>query len=477
MKKTTLFILALVATTITTQVTAQDSLFDLKSYKTTNYERSSLDLNFDMNEFFNVLNRNKNDVNKTSNGNSTMNIETSYLKSIYTRRNISNYELRTTLFSEYKTFQNQIDSIPFSSKTFSMNNNISTEASYSTDRYYSASTENFLKVGGRIYLYLSPKFQWNESFDKYTNRKVEKSTIQENSFYADASFTIGHGHGRMENIEDAVEAIYILDDLAKNKLLTKEYSATDVNKLANKITELKKERFFDERLFRQKTMKELISLLTDYNLIKEHNIDVFNILADYHYYAGIKERQSGKKLEYYLSPHFEYNTTSFNRHPTHDRLFQNYIANIEYLNSKPISLKWQQFYSASINANVSNNANYEYYQIPADSVNKTNSFYYSHQIGAGYSINYYPSTRTSFKLGGRVNYRYSKQKDIYNFHDYSFGIIMEGYYYLSERLRLSGEFNISQSISSNNFTDTNLPKSYQNYLSQKLNFHLTYFLF
>jgi hypothetical protein len=308
------------------------------------------------------------------------------------------------------------------------------------------------------------------------SNKINETTINSN-----AEVNIGHGHGRIENVEDAVEAIYILNDLSKINLLTRNYTEYDIKVLADKITLIRKERYFDERIYKQKAIKELFSLLMEIGLIKSENIDIFNVLNDYHFLAGIVERPSGHKIEYYFTGGMTY-YGSMNSNPQgsfrQKENSEKAAISIDFYYEDPISIKWQQNFIGTCNLSnlwitkrLKNTGSNDFDYM-------TNAQKLSGKLDFLYSIGYYPDTRTYCGLTSNVSYSNiinSYGKKIYQYL-ITVGIGFNSYYYLSEKLRLSGIFNIyyHDDEAAEKF---NINSNTIKIFSNNLNLELTYYIF
>jgi hypothetical protein len=59
---------------------------------------------------------------------------------------------------------------------------------------------------------------------------------------------LGIGYGRIENVQDARQAIYIANALSKNGVLTRNLSNSEMFELSQIISTVKNKRFLDSRL-------------------------------------------------------------------------------------------------------------------------------------------------------------------------------------------------------------------------------------
>jgi hypothetical protein len=488
MKKITLLFGVLTSFLISPQLKAQDSIFDLKNYKTTNYERSSLDIVFDLNETGNGSSYRINNIDykeEHNYNNGELNLQSNYLKTVFLKEKIVNYGLSLSVDEGFSksTEVYSYDTVFRDNKNLGYHGALNLSGNYDLNFYYAPSNKNFLIVGGNASIGQSNSYRHIE--------RTELKAIEEekgNNFQSVINLNLGHGHGRIENIEDAVEAIYILKELSDNGLLSRKYTEVDIKEFADKITLVKKERFFDERLYRQKSMKTMVEFLEETGLTDKTGVNVFNTIADYHYYAGIETRPSGKKLQYYLTPSL---SSSMETSPTtvndisyqldENHLIGKLVVSTEYYNYKPISIKWQRNFYARASVSKSwdrKELDYHSANITYDNPYKTKTYYGNVQIN--YSYGYYPNTRTYINARLAANYNLEVDQPgeaIKNY--FNGGLSISSYYYLSSKLRLSGNFNLTANINSEEYAysvnSTNTRKNI--YLNNNLALALTYYIF
>lgn len=478
-----IILLVFIVTSLNFVVKAQNIDFDLKSYKTTDYERSSLNLDFDLGESFSSVNSgydysddsfDNSRINKT--GRANINLGSEFNKIIQSTSKIVNYGSSLSLNDSYQRGSSQridLDTTSDFSRIFQGDYNLS--GYYHLDYYYSNNLKSYLLLGGATSLGF---LQVNNKYEKNDILNEDPYTKNGSSIYA--SVSLGHGHGRVEQVEDAVEALYILHELNANGQLNKAINENDVKILADKITYLKKERYFDSRIQRQKTMKELIGLLSENGIIEEENIEVYNTIADYHYFAGIQTRSSGKKFSYYLSPRVDLDETNVSNEDYTQNLDLVFSGNLYFVDYKPVSVKWQRNFNGSVSVQRIWEKDADYVkEIDVKNELESRSDYVYSTIS--YAIGYYPSTRSYIDASCYANLQYRFIND-----DQSttwmtnVGLNVSGYYYFSERVRLSlsGRLQLY-----GNKSDYNRDEETQNYSRNSNQFHqslsmsLQYFLF
>lgn len=131
---------------------------------------------------------------------------------------------------------------------------------------------------------------------------ADSLTNKERNSNVSLQFTVGFGKGRLENVTDAQMAYFILNDLQNQKLLTRQFSASDMQGLAKTITNINNTRLFDFRRRRKFELQQIDSFLQQSNLTEKYNIDYFTTLTDNWYYAFNPYRVHGKQQYIKLQP-------------------------------------------------------------------------------------------------------------------------------------------------------------------------------
>lgn len=436
-----------------TQLTAQVKEFDLSTYQTSDYKRSSLDLNTQLSQGASDKSSiyDKQLDYKESQFSSNGQLKSNWHYIDFKRERIINYGSNIDFYGSYG--HTKKDSIISAIKKNYSDGRIvfSVNGFYNYEKFYGSRLKNSWYINGDL--------NFAGRTDNTTTKNdsiIKKSSFQGNPLIS-SSIKIGHAHGRMEHVSVASEAIYILDDLESSGLLTRTLTDNDVVKLADKINELKQERFFDERLYRMKVMEELIGFLKENSLIEAESVKVFNIISDYHFMAGIQTRTSGKRLNYDISIKDTYFYSNNESARTFNYNNVDGYLNIGFQANKPISLKWQRNFRSNIS--LSN--------LPILNA------------AARYSIGYYPNTRTYFSANTNVNLNYRDRPDQYYELNYTLGLGVGGYYYLSEKMRLSASLSLYNDHVENALiiSAENIAKKIDNSIQQTCNLALTYYIF
>ncbi|MDO9510971.1 MAG: hypothetical protein Q7J34_04370 [Bacteroidales bacterium] len=122
----------------------------------------------------------------------------------------------------------------------------------------------------------------------------EKTSI--NQTLLSPQMYLGGGYGRIERVEDARHAMYILQELTLKKRLSRPFNAADVEQLALRIAELKNERVLDSRLKNIYEMEQLDAFLREHSLVELTDAAYFTTLYDMWQYGGNVIRLSGQRL-------------------------------------------------------------------------------------------------------------------------------------------------------------------------------------
>jgi len=314
---------------------------------------------------------------------------------------------------------------------------------------------------------------YNYNNNKYnTNSSDSKSTV--NNFQTLFSIGIGVGLGRIEEVGDARQAIYILQELQKQKLLKKELSAEKINELAQLITTVKNKRQFDSRikLIEEITTVDSFFVANDF-IDKDHSTAYFTTLYDNWQYANVS-RQSGNRFTVGVTPSGVYNSLhrkeSYNPHYTieSDRDTWNLGADffVSFESEKPINLKWQQSFFAKYTLGT----NREIIDDDGQSIHSTT-------LMASYGLGFYPNSRTEIKgsLSQDIDYLFNESGSTWAT---TTALNFQMSYYFSPQLRLSLSYRAGFDYygAKNKYFDRIL-YSKNKYPTNVLSFGLSYSLF
>ncbi len=320
-------------------------------------------------------------------------------------------------------------------------------------------------------------FYNHNSFTEFKNdssvvyRKNKQENVSNNYII---SVPILLGWGRLERIEDARLAIYILDDLKQAGLLARNVSDVDIEELALRISEIKNERFFDSRLKKIWELEQIDSVLASMGLFEEEKINYFALLNDNMDYSNGPVRQSGFRISAGTSPDLNYskyrideednfyNIDSISRIQSDQKnrdIGINIICRIDY--HKPLNLFWQLLVTNELTISKSFSKMVDtQYNSGTDENSESQAIYDRAQARIGY----YPNSRTSlyFFIDEQFIFRKTIPDESVNtkhtqLSSYA-GISMD--YYISSRIRLNLNSSLNYSINSyksvNKYDNTNL---------------------
>ena len=211
--------------------------FDLNKYYTPNIVRNALDLDFSSSgQFANVYNEfdHLSVTNESFSSNIAGTINSSFSTYRNTRKRISSLMLNGSFSGSYSSIRETTGSTnKNNSNTGGLNLNYS-------DKFYKTSTL-FLSAG--IIARLIPTYNKQQLQSDPNPREINEKI---NRYYFNPS--IGIGIGRIEQVQDARQAIYLLDDLSKKGVLSRQLTNNEVFSLAQQMSKIKNKRFLDSRL-------------------------------------------------------------------------------------------------------------------------------------------------------------------------------------------------------------------------------------
>ena len=242
---------------------------------------------------------------------------------------------------------------------------------------------------------------------------------------------ISVGRGRIEPVQDARQAVYILSDLSKRGYITKKLSEQEVNGFAQIISAVKNKRFLDYRLHLIDEISHVDSFLLSNNYLKKSGAGYFTTLYDYWLYGALFQRGAGCEVSANLTPYYKYDKRQYQYQEM--RMNQTGVsANVSLNYEKPINLYWQQSAVASVigfyNSTKRNGVN--------QSSNERCGI-----IQGKYSIGYYPNSRTNLNIGVSEEFSYN-DFDGRDFYYSTTSLNLSTYYYISPQFRLSGNVNL-----------------------------------
>jgi hypothetical protein len=305
------------------------------------------------------------------------------------------------------------------------------------------------------------------------------------------------GKGRIENVENARLALYILNDLQKRGDIAKNLSNEQVDQLARFITQLRNKRFFDSRLRNIAEITAVDSLLTTMGIREHAGAGYFMTLNDDWNYANGPVRQSGHRFGIGVKPEYSFGLsedTQDNIINSGDPVTRNvstdktHVTTLDfvayYYLEKPVNLTWQHSTRVSLGYQLKKEVNNslsepDQYLDYKNTINDPNLHISLEKI-----YGYYPNSRTSLALdlllGGLYEMQRLQNSDIKN-HNLSLyaTVALSGNDYFSPRLRLNlniGANDIYQHFDNNVGTSSNYA-GYGNSWSPSVSMRLRYSIF
>jgi hypothetical protein len=361
--------------------------------------------------------------------------------------------------------------------------------------YYSTETNTSINkrkgYDGTLSIYSNNRFYFQPDLfievkpDFYLNKTDEKTEYSNvtgkgtNSLrQAVLSVPVSFGYGRIEPVEDARLALYIIEDLAKVGKLEDAPSESTITDLAREISKIKRKRFFDSRIRRIEELQVIDSFLVANNISSSKDIKYFTSLSDQWDYASGPSRMSG----FSVNAGFDNNLT-FNKSIQSQALYDAAISKYIYLRtetntnelsagafvrtdySKPLNLFWQSDLSAISSYNIEFTSDPTDKNEPGKNFN-TNIF----KTSVNYSIRYLPDSRTSIGLNAGANFTHSTGDRSVSFSEEIKGHLkgndlvcnagINMYYYFSPQLRLKLDWTLySDSSKSSTVFETMLDES------------------
>lgn len=403
---------------IAVKLQAQYNNYDLNSYTNPDYQRRSLDINFNTSgKFYSNATTSNNNLNGT--------LGFSFNKTKLSRKVQKDLNIGVTTNATHIRFD-------------SINNQKSrvynTVMLFDQKAHYYIDSERFIEISPRI----------NASY-RYSNDKNVSTNYynQKNNFLrTELEIDFGIGKGRIEKVTDARQAVYILQALSNKGLLKKELTPDEINELARQISLIKNKRHFDAR---EKAIDEL-TFINNY-LIAQHYIDTVNTadyflsLNDFWQNGDLEPRNAGHRFKFGLAPTYIFmqNNTSYqeNYRPRNNIVDAKWGGTLylDYTNERPLNLKWQRTYNVGMRDGL--------YRWRTIGVNQFVTYLYG-EFGMGYFVD----TRTYIK--GQINqnflWNHTPIRDkIARENTLTSNTIMtlKGYYFISAQLKIFGEYGLS----------------------------------
>jgi hypothetical protein len=338
----------------------------------------------------------------------------------------------------------------------------------------------------------------NLSVDSRTTRRrteVPPASFQEENsdqLRTSVSVPFSVGFGRIEPVEDARLAVYILEELDKAGRMSKSADDSVVIEMAKLISKIKNKRFFDARIRKIRELQVIDSFLLANDLISSHDISYFAVLNDQWDYASGPQRETGFAVNAGINNHVSllkdnHETLNATSDPVKNEDSSNSYSLGAFLKmryAKPVNLYWQNSF------NVVTSIGRTYFRNPDNKTNLAdnydNDFFMAELV---YSWSFFPDSRTSVNMSLRGTYENSDgdhRSDVEgeSYHlktnQISFYPTISIYYYISPQMRI--QFNPSVTVSryffaSKYYNGDPILKSNWNYYQHNISFQFIYSFF
>jgi len=244
------------------------------------------------------------------------------------------------------------------------------------------------------------------------------------------------GIGRINQVEDARQAIYILDDLKEKELLNNYPDGSKILELAQLFTKLKNDRFLDDREKKIYQITQIDSFFQANNLVKNANATYFTLLNDNWDNCATPERQSGNRFMLgaegsYMHQASESSTTYIDYNNSSYKGYQNSYTNnyqygffIKHQWYYPANLKWQFGNSIKLGYKIFDSNKHQYAKGRNYIYDNSDAYYVNnytkhdttevtrkaYELTDCVELGYYPNSRTSFTFKTTVNIETVKRK-------------------------------------------------------------------
>jgi hypothetical protein len=475
MKKIMPFIVFLCC--FSTVLHAQLDTFDLSRYKMPDIKYRQLDFRLNLGG--------NNSLSKNESVNNSLKYST------FESSNDLNIEYRAYKNSEY--IQSEQNFIIGSGSEFKKDkddgeiiykySNISPFLEFTSENRFYRQHQFFFETGFKVYGY----GLWQKTDDKDAYSVTKTDNIS-----ADIEVPLLIGKGRIEQIQDARLAIYILEELQKAGRIARLPDNQEIKEFSQLISTLKNERYFDYRIKKMEEIEKVDSFLQARGIITGADARYFTIVNDNWDFSQGPVRESGKRLSGGLIPAYSYTysnleTTYPNLGDTSGQKYKTGSLGIrmqgQYKNEKPVNLHWQRSLSMKLSYGYSRNMNS--IQDLEESENKLHSDQLQLDAAVQYGMGYYPNSRTD--ISGQVSCDFQHVNRLENedrpnaesngnIITPDFSLVMR--YYISPQLRLTMNYHINYTYNKNNFRiDEDYMYFKSNQLQQIFNVGFVYSIF
>lgn len=268
---------------------------------------------------------------------------------------------------------------------------------------------------------------------------------KENRHNFETGIPLKFGYGRIEQVQDYQEAIYIYEDLVKSGRAQAGKSDEEIMELAAMISQLKSRRYFDIRIKNIDDIEALDSFLIVNNYKTVSDARFYATLVDNWNFVNHFTRLSGTTLAIAFMPYFTYrkevvldNFTNV-KTPVENRFYE-VLGGITFEHYKPLNLYWQTNTELTALGGYS-----ETWFNDSDTIFDPDTWGNSKiELTFDQSVSYYPNTRK--QVTASLYAQYSKYIDNVDDSESLYGqsreiyasrLALDANYYISPKLRLN----------------------------------------
>lgn len=450
--------------------------FDIGKYITPDIIRNKLDINFNLNSDYSHSNYNdnfifRNDSATGTNYNFTGNIVSDFSRYVFTRKKITDFRISLSLNENYASQKYNRTSANYSSFTDSVLSANSLGIYWSNQWYFSELF--FLNYG--INSNISYSFTQNKIKNQH---KIENQTWEDNQkrnvFTFDFSPRFGFGYGRIENVEDARQAVYIANALSKRNVLTRNLTDKELFELSQQISAVKNKRFLDSRLHLMDEISVVDSFFVKNDLLSNTGAAYFTTLYDMWQYGDLFSRKAGYEVYFLVYPYYTYNYLKYIPELQEGAIpsshHANWEADLAFNYEKPVKLNWQ--HSVWIGG-------YAIFRHEKAGETDFKSIFSSDwkllSAFTNYSLSYYPNTRTYIQatVGQQILKQIMTDAESTSYRPH---FTVQANYYFSPYIRITGSYCINYYHYFNNISNTGAYNKSNNF-STIFNIQLNYSFF
>jgi hypothetical protein len=249
------------------------------------------------------------------------------------------------------------------------------------------------------------------------------------------------GFGRIERIDDARRAIYILQALKDVNKADRDLNEEEIIDFSAFISQLRNKRVFDSRLSHIETMESLDEYLRSRALISQVDATYYAHLDDMWRYGYNTVRNSGSRISFSVQPGFQNEVVNNSASSSYNYSDRDYMLDvgIDFKHDKPVNIYRQNKIEAYVYGGYNNNM----FINLSDTLSETMN-YINFRAGFGQTLEYYPNSRTEYYLNYGVNYA-----NLFAAYDENMEFLNKGGHIINANISLGMEYYFSPKLSLN----------------------------